>query len=106
MTTGELSAILGLVGTIVVGTITIETRYAKQADVDRGHMIAELNAKLYTINKEIADLTGRSLMYQLKAESGEITSQETVRWDAVRTQLESQVQESAQLQADVRELIR
>ena len=98
-------------GTLITMVFGLDARYAKDSDVTKlalavetGHDLAELNAKIYTVNLNIADLTGRSLMYQMKAEAETITTQERVRWGAVRDELAAKQAESLRLQQELSQL--
>jgi len=66
--------------------------------VDNGHKETEYNANIYTVNLEVARLTGIEYLYRAKSEAGVITPQEQARWQAVSADLQMKINESARLQ--------
>lgn len=91
ITVKQLMAPIGVIAFIIGTFTTIDTRYAKQADLDaiqarmeRGDKKAELASKLYHATGAWVDLIGRNSLYQAKQEAGIITPDELIRWDSLK----------------------
>lgn len=94
MTLTELTSIGSVIAVVAGGTLWLETRYVQREDVQAietamnnlaervevGHTMAELRAISYTVESQLSDLEGRSLMYRAFEQAGVITPEQRSRW--------------------------
>ena len=97
-TAGSIVAIAGVVSLAFAVDARLQAQHeAIMKAIDREADKSETRANIYTVNQAVADLTSRSLMYQMKAEAGVITDQESIRWNSVREERAAKIRESERL---------
>ena len=105
----KTAASIAAVGSVVAMAFGVDARLQAQHQaileaVNKEAARSELRANIYTINQAVADLTSRSMMYQMKAEAGVITDQESIRWESVRDERDSRIRESERLTGQLNDL--